>query len=55
MYSFMKPRFYKVLGTIKPKGINRRAKIGYGHLCLREENLRLRPPMTEGGEPWFHK
>ena len=28
-----------VLGTIKPKGIHRIAKIGYGHLCLREENL----------------
>jgi hypothetical protein len=30
------------LGAIKPKGlnrINRIAKIGYGYLCLREENL----------------
>jgi hypothetical protein len=27
------------LEVIKPKGINRIAKIGYGHLCLREENL----------------
>ena len=23
----------------KPKGINRKAIIGYGHLCMREENL----------------
>jgi hypothetical protein len=27
------------LGAIKPKGINRFAKIGYDRLCLREENL----------------
>jgi hypothetical protein len=27
------------LEAIKPKGINRIAKIGYGHLCLREEDL----------------
>jgi hypothetical protein len=27
------------LEVIKPKGINRIAKIGYGHLCPREENL----------------
>ena len=27
------------MGTIKPKGLKRIAKIGYGHLCLREENL----------------
>jgi hypothetical protein len=26
---------FKVLGAIKPKGLNRVAKIGYGHLCLR--------------------
>jgi len=29
----------KVLGAIKPKGLHRIAKIGYSHLCLREENL----------------
>jgi hypothetical protein len=28
-----------VLGAIKPTGIHRIAKIGYGHLCLREETL----------------
>jgi hypothetical protein len=27
------------LGAIKPKGLYRIAKIGYNHLCLREENL----------------
>jgi hypothetical protein len=27
------------LEAIKPKGINRIAKIGYGHLYLREEDL----------------
>jgi hypothetical protein len=30
---------YFFLEAIKPKGLNRIAKIGYGHLCLREENL----------------
>ena len=29
------------MGTIKPKGINWIAKIGYVHICLREENLSL--------------
>jgi hypothetical protein len=29
----------EVLGAIKPKGLNRIAKIGYGHLCLKQENL----------------
>jgi hypothetical protein len=29
----------KCLGAIKPKGLNRIAKIGYGHLCMRVENL----------------
>jgi hypothetical protein len=29
----------KCLGAIKPKVLNRIAKIGYGHLCLREENI----------------
>jgi hypothetical protein len=29
----------KCLGAIKTKGLNRTAKIGYGHLCLRMENL----------------
>jgi hypothetical protein len=29
------------LGAIKPKGVNRIAKIGYGHLCLMKENLGL--------------
>jgi len=28
----------KSLGTRNTKGINRIAIIGYGHLCLREEN-----------------
>jgi hypothetical protein len=32
---------FKVLGAIKPKVLNINAKIGYGHLCLREENLSL--------------
>jgi len=27
------------MGAIKPKVLNKMAKIGYGHLCLREENL----------------
>ena len=27
------------LGAIKPKGLNMIAQIGYGHICLREENL----------------
>jgi hypothetical protein len=27
------------LGAIKPKGLNRIAKIGYGHLCQREEKF----------------
>jgi hypothetical protein len=31
----------KSLGTIKPKGLNRKAKIGLGHLCPREEILSL--------------
>ena len=26
------------MGARKPKGLNRVAKIGYGHLCMREEN-----------------
>jgi hypothetical protein len=30
-----------VLGAIKPKGLNRRAVIGQGQLCLREDNLSL--------------
>jgi hypothetical protein len=29
----------KVLGASKPKGLNRIAKMGLSHLCLREENL----------------
>jgi len=29
------------LGTRKPNGLNKVAKIGLGHLCLREENLFL--------------
>jgi hypothetical protein len=29
----------KYLGARKPKGLNRIAKIGYGHLCLMEENI----------------
>ena len=31
----------KGFGSSKPKGLNRIAKIGYGHLCLREENIRF--------------
>jgi len=27
------------LRAIKPKGLNGIVKLGYGHLCLREENL----------------
>jgi hypothetical protein len=34
-----KAKYFKDLGAIKPKGINRIAKIGYGHIFLREENL----------------
>jgi hypothetical protein len=30
------------LGAIKPKGVNRRARIGYGHIYLKEENLSLK-------------
>ena len=30
---------YKSLGVIKPNGLNRIAKFGYGHLCRGEENL----------------
>jgi hypothetical protein len=26
------------LGAIKPKGLNRITKIGYGHPCMKEEN-----------------
>jgi hypothetical protein len=29
----------KALGTINPDGLNGIARIGYGYLCLREENL----------------
>jgi hypothetical protein len=28
-----------ILGAIKPKGLNRIAKLDYGHLWMREENL----------------
>jgi nitric oxide synthase oxygenase domain/subunit len=45
-----KPNNLKVSEVNKPKCRNRRAKIGYGHLCLREENFRLWSPMSEGGE-----
>jgi hypothetical protein len=41
----------KVVGATKPKGLNRIARIGYDLICLREENLRLRSPMPERGEP----
>ena len=38
-----KPKYLKaklkVLGAIKPKGLNRIANIWWGHLCLREENI----------------
>ena len=34
-----KAKYLKILGAIKPKTLYRIAKIGYGHLCLREENL----------------
>jgi hypothetical protein len=34
-----KANLFKDLGEIKPKGINRIAKIGQGHLCPREEKL----------------
>jgi hypothetical protein len=27
------------LGEIRPNGPDRMAKIGYGHICLREDNL----------------
>jgi hypothetical protein len=36
---FWKENNLKGFGASKPKGLNRIAKIGYGHLCLREENL----------------
>ena len=29
----------KSFGVIKPKGLNKIDKFGYGHLCLREKNL----------------
>jgi hypothetical protein len=31
--------FSKCLGAIKPKSLNRIAKISYGHLCLKEDNI----------------
>jgi hypothetical protein len=34
------------LKSLRARNLNRIAKIGYGHLCLREE---LRSPMSEGG------
>ena len=34
-----KPNNLKVLGARHPKDLNRIAKIGYGHLCMREKNL----------------
>jgi hypothetical protein len=34
-----KPNYLTVFGRNKPKSLNRIANIGYGHLCLREENL----------------
>jgi hypothetical protein len=34
-----KTKNFKVLGAIKPKVLNRMAKLNYGHLWLREENL----------------
>jgi hypothetical protein len=33
-----KSNYFKTLGARKPKGLNQMAKIGYGHLCPREEN-----------------
>jgi hypothetical protein len=35
----MKTKYFKVLGAIKLKGIIRIAKVGSGHLCMREKNL----------------
>ena len=29
----------KSFETSKPKGLNRISKVGYGHLCAREENI----------------
>ena len=34
-----KPNNIKVLGARKPKDLSRIAKIGCGHMCLKEENL----------------
>jgi len=36
-----KPNNLKVFGSNNPKGLNRIAKLGYGHLCLSEETLVL--------------
>jgi hypothetical protein len=34
-----KPNNLKAFGASKPKGLNRIAKIGYGQIFLRDENL----------------
>jgi hypothetical protein len=38
---FGKPNNLIVFGSNKTKGLNKIAKIGYGNLCLREENISL--------------
>ena len=34
-----KAKQFKVLGAIKPKGLNKTAKSSCGHICPRDENL----------------
>jgi hypothetical protein len=45
------PNNEKSFEASNPKGLNRISKIGYGHLYLMEENLRLRSPIPERGNP----
>jgi hypothetical protein len=45
---------YKSLAALKPEDLSRISKICYGHLYLREENLRLRSPIPEGGETYLY-
>ena len=44
----MESQIVKILGTYKPKGLHRIAKIGYGHLCLRDEKREYRRGNKKG-------
>jgi hypothetical protein len=43
IHTLSEPKYLKArlpsLGTRKPKGLNRIAKISYGHLCPRKERI----------------